>query len=540
MAAPAKSPALQKSASGAKPPADPLDPIKKEVARRYAKAKTEKELFKQDFREAYSFCMPQRLKPGDSTSTSTRPQDATDNFNSIGEEVCTDFASDMADTFIPEHTQWASVEVADTVPDEFREEAKTAVKADSSATFAAITASNFHEAGKQAFKDLAISAVGLSITDPGYGMPARCQVIPIGELQILRDACGNVGTRIWERNLSALDIQELFPDLDLPKSIQDAIDKKQHSKRFIVLQGCYRDYKTPAEHAWIQFTQIDGKVCEGVRLVGVGSANILVARWDPDPNFSWGNGPAIKALPDLRETDETSYLKLKGLARQIDPSIAYDDDSVINLEGGLPNGVAIPRMKGSTIDVIESRHGMEAALFAVNELEDRIRRKFYQDGPVQKGKTPPTLGQWADEVLQKQRRLGTPAAPLWQEFLMEAYMRFRWMLVKRGELKPQIVVGSKPFPIRPINPLKRAAQQQEAIASERLLATLGGTFGPNLLPMIVDVGETANNLAEATYASCVKLKPAAEINKAITDSAQAMMAQQAAQAAGPLLKAGQQ
>jgi hypothetical protein len=100
------------------------------------------------------------------------------------------------------------------------------------------------------------------------------------------------------------------------------------------------------------------------------------------------------------------------------------------------------------------------------------------------------LGQWADEVLQKQRRLGTPAAPLWQEFLMEAYMRFRWMLVKRGELKPQIMVGSKSFPIRPINPLKRAAQQQEAIASERLLATLGGTFGPNLLPMIVDVGVT--------------------------------------------------
>jgi hypothetical protein len=57
--------------------------------------------------------MPQRLKPGDSQQTSTRPQDSTDNFSSLGEEVCTDFASDMADTFIPEHTRWASVEVAD-------------------------------------------------------------------------------------------------------------------------------------------------------------------------------------------------------------------------------------------------------------------------------------------------------------------------------------------------------------------------------------------------------------------------------------------
>jgi hypothetical protein len=516
---------------------EPFAAIKAEVDRRKVKAKREKEQFREDFREAYSFVMPQRLKPGDS-KTSTRPKDSTDNFSTLGEEVCTDFASDMADTFVPEHTRWAGVEVTPGFPEEMMSDARIAAKKDTDATFAAIIASNFHETSKQSFKDLAVSAVGLSIIDPGRSDTIRCQVIPIGELLILRDGAGNIGTRFWERDLIGLDIQELFPDLDLPDTVKAAIDKKDTNNKFCVLQGCYRDYSVPGETAWIQFTQIDGDVCEGVRKKGVGSANILVARWDPDPNFAWGNGPAMKAAADFRELDETNYLKLKGLARQVDPSIAYDDDSVMNLDGGLPNGVAIPRMKGSKIDVIESTHDMQAAMFAVDAIEERVRRHFYQDGPVQKGKTPPTLGQWADESLQKQRRLGTPAAPLWQEFIMEAYMRFRWLLVTRGELQPEIIVGSKSFPVRPINPLKRAAKQQEAVASERLLQTIAGTFGPNLLPMIVDVGETANKLAESTDASCVKMQTAATINQSIKDAQQAQMAQQAAASAGPLLKAG--
>jgi len=517
---------------------DEFAAIKAEVGRRCAKAKTEKQQFNQDFREAYSFVMPHRVKPNNSSgSTETRPSDGSDNFSSLGEEVCTDFASDMADTFIPEHAPWAGVEVAKTVPDELKGDAEAAAKADTDATFAAITASNFHEAGKQGFKDLAVSAVGMSIQDPGAGEPIRCQVIPIGELLILRDASGNIGTRVWDRNLLASDIKELFPDLNLPRTVREALAKNDQAKKFSVYQGCYRDYSVRAETAWIQFTQIDGEVLQGKRMKGVGSANILVARWDPDPNFAWGPGPAIKSLADFRELDEVSYLKLKGTARQVDPSVAYDDDQVINLEGGLPNGVAIPRMKGSTIDVIESRHGMDAAIYAKQEVEERIRRNFYQDGPVQKGKTPPTLGQWADESLQKQRRLGTPAAPLWKEFLEEAYMRFRWLLVQRGDLKDEIMVGKQFFPVRPINPLKRAAQQQEAVACERVLMTLGNTFGPALLPSIVDVGETAHNLVRLSHADGVKLHTAQEINETLKQGQQAAQAQAAAGAAAPLLKA---
>lgn len=513
-----------------------LKKIAEEVDGRVERAKTEKQKIIDEIREAYSFVMPYRPRPGGGES---KPGlEATENFSSIGEEVCTDFASDMADTFIPEHTQWAQVEVADVVPDQFKSDAEAAAKADTDATFAAIVASNFHESGKQCFKDLSVSAVGLAIKDPGMGQPIQCQVVPINELLILRDPDSTVGTRLWHRDLPCREIVELFGDLPIPKEVQAAYDAKKYHERFPVVQGCYRDYSKRAETAWINFTKIDHDVVEAVRNVGVGSAMLLVARWDPDPNFPWGIGCAIKALADFREDDEVGYLKLKGLARLIDPPVAYDDDQVINLEGGLPNGVAIPRMKGSKIEVIESQHDMQSALYARNDVQDRIKRHFYQDGPEQKGLTPPTLGQWADESLQKQRRLGTPAAPLWSEFISEAYMRFRWLLVARGALKPQIRVGGEDFPVRPINPLKRAANQQKAVASERVLASIVSIFGPNLVPMIVDVGATSHNLVALADATGVKLLPADQINQAIAKNQQGILAQHTVNAAAPLLKAG--
>lgn len=496
----------------------------------------EKQLFQPNFDEAYSFMMPYRVRPSNTTGT-TRPQDASENFTTLGEEVTTDFASDMADTFTPEHAQWAGIEVSSAVPEEIdADELEKAIAKEQSIIFDAITSSNFHESCKQGNKDLGVSAFGLAIEKAGPGEPDHCQVIPLTELLILRAPSGGLGFRAWSRKLKARDVKATFPHLagKFTERLKLALTKPADRTKFPVIQGCYRDYSVPAEYAWMIYTKIDGKVLESSRKIGVGSANILVCRWDPDPMFAWGIGCGIKALGDFRELDETAYLKLKGMARIIDPPVGYTDDSVINLEGGLPNGVAIPMLEGSKIEVIESEHSVEAVLFATKDPEDRVRRHFYLDEPKQPGKTPPTAYQWQDEALRRQRRLGTPAAPIWPEFLSEAFMRFRYLLVQRGTLQNGLPVGKAMLPISPMNPLKRAAQQEEAMATERSLTTLGNLFGQPLLPVIVDVGETCHRYVKLGHAKGVQLRPAKEINATIDQMRKAEMAGMAAKAAAPL------
>lgn len=506
------------------------NPIAQEVQRRASLARGEKRLHEDVFREAFKFCMPRRVPPG--TSSRTPPKDADDNFTSLGPMMTADFASDIADTFWPEHSQWAESEASSLIPDELKPDWKEFLQKDNQAVFDAIAASNFYEESKRAAKDLSISAAGVCIQDDDQTRPIHCQMIPLNELLILRDARGGIGTRIWEQpNLTYDDVEALFGETALPKSIKAKKGKKGSSASICKLQGCYRDYSVKAETAWITFTMLDSELIESPRVVGEGSANIIVMRWDPDPCFAWGIGPAINALPDYRELDETRYLMLKGLARQVDPSIRYDDDSVMNFDGGLPHGVAIPSMKGSTIDVIESKNRIDTGYFAQSDIEHTIRRHYFLDEPEQLGKTPPTLGQWADQAMRRQRRLGTPAAPLWPEFLSEAYQRFRFLLRLRG-LVQDFKVGDNVVQLRPINPLKRAANQDKAVASERFFAAVNNTFGPKAATNACNIGETIHEMAQMADAGAAKLKPAKEIDAAFAQDAQQQALAAMAEAAG--------
>lgn len=511
--------------------AAPADDRLKLIKAKTAKARTEKAQFQTAFQEAFKFGLPWRIAPG-RASSSPNLSDANDNFTSLGSMLSPDFASMISDTFWPEHDRWAYQEPTADVPEAFADQFKAYLETTTNLIFSTIAASRFYEESKVAAQDLSVSAAGLIIEDRGGFQPIHCQAIPINELLISRGPNGTIDFRAWEQpNLTVEECEALFPGRLPPKIMAKRNDK---NAKICKVQGCYRDYSVKGETAWITFTTLnDELIVDGMsRKAGEGSAPLLVMRWDPDPCFSWGIGPAIKALPDYRSLDETEYLKLKGIARTIDPPVAFDDDSVINLDGGMPNGVAIPRMKGSQIDVIESKNGLQPAFFEVSDKEHTIRKHYYLDQPEQEGKTPPTLGQWADEAMRTQRRLGTPAAKLWPEFIAESFQRFTFLLKERGVLQ-DFSRNGKVIQLRPINPLKRAANQQKAVSGERFFNAVNATFAPgSVAELICKPGDTIRNMAELAGADGVELLDAVQIDANFKQRQQQMMMQGAAEAAG--------
>jgi hypothetical protein len=525
-------------------PTAAVDPkIAEEAKNVLGDARADKAGFLTDFTEAFQFCFPQRVTPGTSATSGSRSNSASSNFTSIGEMVIADFASAISYTFAPEHAPWAGLKLTTAIPDELKDQAQAAIDQHQEIIFEAIGASSFHEAFKQGAKDLGVSAFGMIIQDPGRAEPIKCQVIPLNELLIWRGPDGDIAGRFWEQTVKVRHLKDLFPGITLPRKIQDKKNRNKNStcKK---TQGCWRDYSKPGVMAWHTITMLDDEPIQYSHSEGFGSCSILVCRWDADSPFAWGNGPAIKALPDLRALDEATYLLLKGMARAVDPPVAYDDDSILNMEGGISNGALFPRMPGSKIDVIETQNpnSMAEVVKFCDGLAHVIRRHFYVDQPEQEGLTPPTLGQWMDESLRTQRRLGTPAAAIWTEFLSEAFMRFRYLLLKRGDLKP-IAVDGKLVTLRPDNPLQRAAEMEEAGASLRTLQQLEVTF-PGMLPFFLDVGPTIHKIVQQARATGLKLKDADEIDQALASQQQMSTLGAAATAVGqsglPTLLASQQ
>lgn len=508
--------------------AGPNPVVEAEVKRRLADARTEKQQFLPLFQDAWRFVMPWRVMPG--LATSTPANTSKDLFTSVGIIAASDFSAMIADTYMPEHSPWASQEATAAVPEDAKEDFDEFLKKDAQITFAAISASAFYTETKRLGNELAVSAGGVIIEDRGGFAPIHCQLVPLTELLISRGNDGGIDFRAWEQpKVSYADCVAIFGEKKIPAKVREK--KNKTGAKICKVQGCYRDYSVRGELAWITFSALDDILIESSRKVGEGSASLLVARWDPDPCFSWGIGCAIKAVADLNESDEVRYLMLKGLARTIDPSFAYDDDSVINPDGGVANGTWVPRMKGSKIDPIESARPIDVGYFAARDVEHTVRRHFYVDEPEQQGKTPPTLGQWADESMRTQRRLGAPASLLWPEFISEAFQRFRFLLKERGQLE-DFKVKDKVIQLQPINPLKRAASQDKAIATERFYNALVNTFGPDAPELVSNVGATIHSIHELSGADGADLKSIEDIDAAFAERAKQRMMAGAAEMAG--------
>jgi hypothetical protein len=103
--------------------------------------------------------------------------------------------------------------------------------------------------------------------------------------------------------------------------------------------------------------------CFDVEISGRGSCPILVTRWRTFSTSAWGVGPGLKCLPDAMTLNQERKLILKNLGKIVDPPIAYDDDGVLNPEGGIGPGDWIPRMPGSKVEQLKQEGNIEAAYY---------------------------------------------------------------------------------------------------------------------------------------------------------------------------------
>src|SRR5690606_838827 len=149
---------------------------------------------------------------------------------------------------------------------------------------------------------------------------------------------------------------------------------------------------------------------------------------------------------------------LKNLGRQVDPVTVYDDDGVLNPEGGIGAGMWLPRLPGSKIDQLDAGQ-IEIAYYEQGKLQDAVRRAGFQSGPRQEGKTPPTAFQWREQQVEEGRRLEQPTGKLYEEGVIAILNRVEFLLTQRGAIEPLVQAGKQAIRVRPLSPL---AKQQDS------------------------------------------------------------------------------
>lgn len=475
-----------KAQAGQAKPAFPDPALTKVWTGKLDDARLQKSAVEKDLQEAYFFTRPRLSRVVASTSGALRPTPiddaASELATSIGAEVSEDFATEAMAAFFPSNTNWAT-STADAailagLQEDDVQKFKVQAKAADDVVFAAINSSNFNaEIAAALDPDAGIGTIGLWIDAPGAGRPYQVEHVPTRELEFDVDPNGDPGDRFRVRWVRGEKLRSVIGGaVTVPEKTANKI--KRQPRCWVEVVWCFgRDWSQPENDVYDHVLLIDREAVHKARLEGEGCLPLIVMRFSPDKSHAWGNGPAIKSLPDLRVLDVITAATQDRVDIAVAPPIGYPDDGVVNFEGGIEAGKAYPMRPGSGRDIAKLYFEGNADLgfYTATDLERKIKRKFFADYPEQKGDTPPTATQWIDEMVRAQRRIGTPGGKFWREGPYQIFRRFGWLLNHDG-LLPEVKINGREISLTPNNPATQAQDNQKLQVASQLLGLIKSYF----------------------------------------------------------------
>lgn len=396
----------------------------------------------------------------------------TDTFNSLAEELAGDLAGDLITYYTPSEVKWAEYVVLE-APEEMSEDVLKLVEQREDDLFQLVSGSNYNDIAPQwAFEAASHGTPALWVQMAHLQQPIHCEVVPPQQLLITPGHLGYLD-RFREVKVLASSLPALFAGWSVDLSDHMLRTKiSRPGETCEVVWGFWIDWSDPAIPKWRCEITVDKKRITPSEplLLGdlAGSCPLLVGRFNPQTGKAWGRGPGWKALPDLRTMDGVSEMVMSGMEQSLTNTIIYPDDGFLDLSEGLEAGRAYPAHRGFTRDQIYEMprgNNIEPAWLSEDRLEDRLRRAFFQDGPRQRGDTPPTAAQWIDERRRVQQRLGKPSAPLWSEMILPMIQRFEYLGVQSGRLPEAISHNGNVIKVTPISPLQKAQNQDKVMVA---------------------------------------------------------------------------
>jgi hypothetical protein len=491
-------------------------------------ARNWKARWEMDFRECYFFASPhrQRIMNSASSSTITRLLDAGELNTDEAFILCGDFVTEVVNAFMPEAKPWCEMGRGMDVPAAAWDQVKDRAKINETAIFDAMRASNLYsEVAKGFYPDLAIGTVGMWIDRPHPASPIINSAVPLREIEVNLGQYGEIDDRFVVRHTRNCYVQELVGetiwagmDAKLKKEIEE--DAKGQTQ---VVWGYWRIWEDRSDECWqsvVMVGKTGNNLVHDVELHGEGCCPFWVGRFNPTPDAPWGHGPLIMGLPSLRQIDEAEIMLQENAELSLRPPTTYPSNSFSQVDQGFESGFAYPIMPGEEVAIkrIYDAPPANTENYAYETKVKKLRKLFYVDLPEQTGDTPPTLGQWLDEMARAQRRIGTPGMPFWRD-LSQIFIRYKYLLEKSGAIEPIEIKGTR-VAMLPRNPAQASAQTQELAEAARTAQILGGLY-PEEWKMNSDGRKTMQNWIEKSRTGAVLvLRPLQEVADATKQMAQ--------------------
>jgi len=472
-----------------------MDQIADRMLQKYERAKQARVNFEPLFEDCYDYALPMRQSFYSETPGQRRDDKIFDETAVVGVQ---EFASRLQSGLVPNFARWADFIAGSEIPKDQQDEVNNTLDEVTEYVFEVIQNSNFGQEIHESFMDLAVGTGVLLVEEGDAINPVRFNAIPLPSVHLDTGPDDKIDHVYRERSLKNSEIPIAYPKAILGEKTAAAV-LSQPDTQTKILEVICRNYSKPNEEQFDYYVVnvSDKEIIYQENYKGLGSNPFVCFRWSKASGEVYGRGPLINALSAIKTTNLTIELVLENAQMAISGVYQMDDDGIINTDTiNLVPGTIIPKAMGSAgLQPIQNAGNFDVANLVLNDMRSNIKRALYNDMLGDPNKTPASATEIAERMADLSRRIGSAFGRLQAEMVQPVLQRVVYILRKQGRIELPSINGRE-VKVRSVSPLAQAQSNQDISAVARYLQMVGGTFGPEVLNVLINSEDVALYLAK--------------------------------------------
>jgi len=368
----------------------------------------------------------------------------------------------MQSGIFPPQRKWCRLEPGSDIPFERRAEAQAALDAYGDKMFDTLKQSNFDVAIGEFLLDLCVGTA-VMLVQPGDDVNP-INFIPVPQFLVSFDegANGQVDNVYRRMKLKAESIQRQWPDAELPQELKNMIEQKPTEEVELVEATIFDQ-----ERGDYCYHVIDKRTKTELVYRRMDHSPWIVSRYAKIAGETYGRGPLITALPDIKTLNKTLELVLKNASLSISGVYTAADDGVLN-----PNTVKI--MPGAIIPVARNggpqgeslrplpRAGdFNVSQIVMDDLRGNIKRTLLDESLPPDNMSARSATEVVERMKELSQNLGSAFGRLINETMIPVVSRMLQVMDERGLITLPLKVNGLEIKIAPVAPLAMAQNMEE-------------------------------------------------------------------------------
>lgn len=455
----------------------------KRLLKRFSNSESRFNQWRSLHQEAMDFANPQR-----ETFNLHSPGQTKNRFvyDSTAEEGLEKFSSRLQGSLLPSWQEWMKLTAGDEIPKEEKENVDKALIEATDTFFSHLNHSNFDTEITPSLADLGIGTGCILVEENDFDESSALKFtnIPLAELYIEKPARGAI-KNVWRKQMvEAGNIKATWPDADIPSELEKLIKKDPFAEVEIKNAMLFNEKKKNYAQIvlWEKSTLFSQEF---------DTRRMIVFRWSLVPGESYGRGPAIKKLPDIRTANKIVELTLGNAAIQMVGVYTGISDGIFNpFTARIAPGSIIPVASNDnsnpTLRSMTPSGDLGIGENLLEKMQNNIRKAFFADPLGDLNDPVRTLGENVIRMQEFLKESGASIGRLKTELVNPLVAAIVDILIQRGKMA-ELKVDGKDVNIKNISPLAQAEDLESFQNTQLWLTTLAQFMPPEVLALKVKI-----------------------------------------------------